>query len=91
MSKHKHIPYNQHPCQEIPDIINNHYSCDINKVVENIINDYPKIKEAILYLKDNYKIISISITKELIFTIEFNCKITNSKYVPKIIDYNNLT
>ena len=58
--------------------------------LDNIINKFPLLYQELTYLFAYYKIISISHTKELVFTIEFNDRITNAKYKDKLIDYNRL-
>lgn len=58
--------------------------------LDKILNKFPLLYQELSYLFSNYRIITISHTKELVFTIEFNDRITNAKYKDRLIDYNKL-
>lgn len=58
--------------------------------LDSILKKFPKLYQELAYLFAYYTIISISHTKELIFTIEFRDRITFDKYKDRIIDYNSL-
>lgn len=58
--------------------------------LDKILNKFPLLYQELSYLFSNYRIISISHTKELVFTIEFNDRVTNAKYKDRLIDYNKL-
>lgn len=58
--------------------------------LDKILNKFPLLYQELTVLFNLYKIISISRSKDLIFTIEFNDRVTNQKYKDKIIDYNRI-
>lgn len=77
-------------CSDIPMPPNDYDERLSFEKLDEIFQKFPLLKDELNHLFQNYKIISISHTRELIFTIEFNCKVTNQKYVPKLIDYKQL-
>ena len=54
--------------------------------IDECINKFPLLFTELTVLRYHYKIISISHDADFIFTIEFNDKITNEKYKPRIVD-----